>query len=264
MIIKFQDFKLNKIISILLLMFVLIISSCGPSASEREMMTTYDSTAYVDSTQKVLLDSVGAPAPVEERIFTQQPLTTPETPASQIESVEKKIGEITHLIKDTMNYGVTDTVEVTISYNCPKVIIQNEVATFRSHALSITSQPVKITPEMRARLIDPTGNSFRIVPITDTVQMVEMTDSTYTLWQWMVTPIKAGDQSLVLSVDMIVDNNKKSLKIYQDKIFVHIGFWSKVWNFIQINWTYITYVVGGLLAILAFLYKEKIIKIFKS
>jgi len=63
---------------------------------------------------------------------------------------------------------------------------------------------------------------------------------------------------------MIVDNHKKSLKIYQDKIYVHIEFWTKIWINVKANWTYITYIIGGIFAIFGWLYKEKIIKIFKK
>lgn len=242
---------MKKLINILLFAIIVFLASCGANSSEQveieiaDSIRVADSIAYTSDTTKKI----------------NQPVET------LLEREEKKIGEINHVIKDTMNYGISDTVEITISYNCPKNIIVDSVQTFRRYLRSqrnIVTQPIKVTPEMRARLIDPTGNSFKIIPITDTVQIIEMKDSTFTLWQWRVTPIKAGNQNLVLSVDMIVGNSKKSLKIYQDKIYIHIGYWTKIWNFIKLNWTYITYVIGGIFAILGWLYKEKIIKIFKS
>lgn len=255
---------MKKIINILIIGLVIFLYSCG-AASQRESeeariadsirivdSLTYNKEKSMDST---MLSSTEVSGP-EETLLSETP----------IEKVSKNVGEINHVIKDTMNFGVADNVEITISYNCPKSIIVDSVKTFKKHKnnqSNVITQPIKITPEMRARLIDPTGNSFVIIPITDTIQIVEVNDSTFTLWQWRVTPIKSGDQNLVLSVDMIVGDAKKSLKIYQDKIYIHIGFWTKVWIFIQKNWTYITYIVGGIFAIFGWLYKEKIIKIFK-
>ena len=86
---------------------------------------------------------------------------------------------------------------------------------------------------MRARLIDPSGGNFIIIPITDTVQIVEMKDSTYTLWQWRVRPIKYGDQQLVLNVDMIIGDHKKSIHIYQDTVHIYISFWTRLGICIQ-------------------------------
>lgn len=223
---------MKKVLNLFVVILIIFFTSCGSSSEER-------------MAREIASDSAMAP----------------EDTLRSIDKAEKNIGEITHLIKDTMYYGVTDTVEAIVSYNCPKEMIQSGAQTFLRHA--IVTQQIKITPIMRARLIDPTGNSFKIVPITDTVQIVEMIDSTFTLWQWRVTPIKAGNKDLVLSVDMIIDNNEKSLKIYQDNIFIHIGFWTKFWNFIQLNWTYITYVLGGIGAIFAFIYKEKLFGLFK-
>ena len=179
-----------------------------------------------------------------------------------INNKAKNIGEIKHLVKDTMRYGKLDTVELTVSYNCPISIITPDVVTFQHTPTSnIITTTTLLTPTMRARLIDPSGNSFFIVPITDTVQIVEMKDNTYTLWQWMVTPKRGGNQELIFSVDMIVGNNTKSIKTYQDKIYVYISPWTIIWNWISNYWEYITGVVSGLFAI--FLAWDQIKKMFK-
>jgi len=169
------------------------MSSVGSSKSAK-----YDTVTYVEKEVDYQLKGVAEKPKIK---LEPKPIINKPKVKSLVTNTQNKgkVGEIRHLVKDTMRFGVTDTVEVTVSYNCPKQIIQNEVQTFH-HNSNVVTQQIKITTEMRARLIDPTGNSFKIVPITDTIQFVEMLDSTYTLWQWMVTPIKDGDRSLVLSV----------------------------------------------------------------
>lgn len=224
------------------LILMLVLTSCGPSASER-------SIAEADTT-------VMSPPPPPPPTFDKQLI-------SPLESEENKIGEINHIVKDTMEYGIADTVELTISYNCPEEVIIQNVGTFRGRQNNITRQPIKVTPIMKAKLIDPSGKNFLIIPITETEQIVEIKDSTYTLWQWRVTPINNGNTFLVLTADMIVGDHEKSIKIYEDKIYVHIGFWTKIWNSIKLNWTYITYLLGGIIAIFGWIFKDRIVNFFK-
>lgn len=182
---------------------------------------------------------------------------------TDMDILSSNIGNVTHLIKDTMDYGVIDTVELVVSYNTPMVIILNDVGTFSHNPLNVITQPIKVTPLMKARLVDP-SKSFLIDPITDSIQIVEMVDNTYTLWQWKVTPKKGGSTQLILNVDMIIGDNHKSLEIFEDKVYVDIKKKDvfKIW--IEKNWHYITYVIGLIGAIIAWLYKEKIITYFKK
>lgn len=248
---------MKYILSLLILFFMI---SCGSSNQERAEKAIADSIYVADSisaNQKVVQDSV-----------TKSPITIhPEilmmSDSMRAEIQSQKIGEITHLIKDTMNYGVADTVELTISYNTPTTTLIQQVGTF-SHASpsNITTQSVKLTPYMRARLIDPTKKNFIIVPITDSVQFVETQDNTFTLWQWRVTPLKGGSKELVLNVDMVVGDHTKSLKIYQDKIYVYISPMTTFWNWIKLNWIYITGFVTLMVGI--FTLREKIMGLFKK
>jgi len=228
-----------------------------------------DGDGVIDKTDELKYEELKGDAIEKDKVVIKKSkkLKTKKTTSAKpisLETEERKIGQINHIIKDTMEFGVADTVEITISYNYSKSSIVKEVSTFQGRQNNVVTQDIKITPVMRAKLIDPTNKSFIIVPITDMDQIVEMEDSTFTLWRWMVTPISGGDKYLVLSVDMLVGDKQKSIKIYQDKIFVHIGFWSKVWMFIQNYWTYITYVIGGIFTIFAWIYKEKILGLFKS
>ena len=287
-----------KLLMLLSIMLVFLYA-CGPSSREKDYKRVADSIRVSDSMaavqsaeQKVMppppppppADTSKRPVPVpthpmapittphaQYALHNVPPVVTTQPQALMMERLPdsiiannraKNIGEIKHLVKDTMRYGKLDTVELTVSYNCPISIITPDVVTFQhTPTTNIVTTTTILTPTMRARLIDPSGNSFVIVPITDTVQIVEMKDSTYTLWQWMVTPKIGGNQELIFSVDMIVGSNTKSIKTYQDKIYVYISPWTVIWNWISTYWEYITGVIGGLFAI--FLAWDQIKKIFK-
>jgi hypothetical protein len=260
---------------------MLFLTSCG-GGNYKQSIAEADTTAtafiptdtiqtveQVQKEQPILVENEKIVADTELFISptTPTPIPSPVIKKSaqpiKLQLSTFKIGEINHIVKDTMEYGIADTVELTISYNCPKEIIVQNIGTFRGRGNNITTQPIKVTPIMKAKLIDPSGKNFLIIPITETEQIVEIVDSTYTLWQWRVTPINAGNTFLVLSADMVIDNHEKSIKIYEDRIYVHIDFWTKLWNSIKLNWTYITCVLGGIIAIFGWIFKDRIINFFK-
>jgi hypothetical protein len=273
---------MKKLINILILSIIIFFTSCDRPPKEKGEMMEIDTISNISKSKTISKDStkvISTTTDSTKFIFdslnfklSKLKLTMDDSSHTKlitniIKQEEKKIGEIHHVIKDTMFYDVIDTVEMTISYNCPKEIIVDEVKTFKKYKVkgnNIKKQSIKITPEMRARLIDPSGNSFIIIPVTDTVQIVEMKDSTYTLWQWRVTPIRYGDQYLVLSVDMIIGGHKKSIHIYQDEIHVYISFWTRTWIFIETYWDYITFALTGLFALIGWIWQKEILAFFKK
>jgi len=262
---------MKKVINVLLISILIFFISCGYSPKEtttedtvststkpKNISTTTDSTIFIADSLNSKLSKLK---------LTMDSTSHTKLVTNIIQQEEKKIGEINHIIKDTMKYDIADTVEMTISYNCPKEIIVDEVKTFKkfkSKKKSVKTQIIKITPEMRARLIDPSGESFIIIPITDTVQIVEMKDSTYTLWQWRVRPIKYGDQQLVLNVDMIIGDHKKSIHIYQDTVHIYISFWTRLGIFIQTYWDYLTFIITGIFALIGWIWQKQILNFFRK
>jgi len=116
---------------------------------------------------------------------------------------------------------------------------------------------------MRARLLDP-GKSFQQEPITAEIQ--NTTGKDLVRWQWQVIPLKEGNISLTISVDNYIDGVPQNVNIYNGKTYVYaIHTWyGDLWNWISTYWDKITYVLGGILMIFAWLYKEKIINVFKK
>lgn len=260
-----------KTVNFIFIILYFLIASCVGISDEDT--TIGQDTTYVEYPE-IQLDSIGAAPIYYDSISNSNISKSIRVKDINLNSIisdssiadyqADKIGDITHIIEDTMKFGITDTVELAISYNTPVNFIIQRVGTFsHTHNDNLTTQKIKITPVMEAKLIDPTNSSFEIIPITDQTQIIEFEDSTYTLWQWRVTPLNGGAKNLILNVNMIVGEHTKSIKIYEDKIYVHITNVDRFWLWIKLNWTYLTYAIGLITALLGFLYKEKILHIFK-
>lgn len=230
--------------------------------------TSYKSNDTATEIKDTIIQEPKKSIPIEFHLNNKK-LTIEETPMTNEQIADdqiNRIGKVTHLIKDTMVYNITDTVELIVSYNHPSKEILSQVKTFQYQPTeNITTHSIRITPEMRARLIDPTKKNFIIVPLTDSIQIIEMRDSTFTIWQWCVTPLKGGQSQLILSLDIIVNDHTKSIETYQDKIYVYISIWSRIWYWIELNWEYISFIIIGIFGILGWYYKkEDIINFFKK
>lgn len=167
---------------------------------------------------------------------------------------------LTYVIKDTMKIGETYTIDLTLSSQMSKNQLIRIIDGFKNKELIDTM--ITITPVMRARLLDP-GKCFDQEPITDLIQST--VGKNLIRWQWQVIPKVEGEISLTISVDNYIGNVPQNVNIYNGKTYVYakhspIG---DLWKKIKENWTYITWTLTGIFAIFAWLYKEKIINVFK-
>ncbi len=233
------------------LFLLIFISSCDSNITTNEYVI--DSTFHDTSVENLLELEYPLQTELKSGIINEKIIN---------QSI-KYIGDITHIINDTMEFGKLYPVNLVISYKTPIDIIANDIKSFRD-VNNLNTQKILITPLMKAKLLDPTGNSFKITPVTDSIQQVDMEDGTYTVWQWKVIPIKGGNNELVLNVDMIIGNNKKSLKIYNDTIHVKVKPIDKISDWIERNWQYITYIISVLGIAIGWLYKEQLVTHFKK
>lgn len=251
---------------IFIYLFLLIfISSCS-NISNENYTSSIDSSNYYEN----YYDSISAPSAEYDDMENEIRIPKVKSIKKIIKEEDpfdkqfKYIGDITHVVNDTMIFGKPHPVDLVISYKTPIDIISQEVESFRRNPNNLNTQKIKITPLMKAKLIDPTKNSFQIIPITDSIQQVDMEEGTYTMWLWKVIPIRGGSNELVLNVDIIIGDNKKSLKIYNDIIYVEIKTIDKITGWIERNWKYVTYIISTIGIIIAWLYKEQLINIFRK
>jgi hypothetical protein len=147
-------------------------------------------------------------------------------------------GDINYVIQDTMIVGVINEVNVTISKGVDIKTIIADVKTFTES--NLRTDTVRISPVMRARLIDPSnGINFIIASKTNAEQFLEVGD--YTRWTWDVTPLNKGNNKLSLAIDVMYGTNSKSYQVYDGLIYVYSNetFFQKITKFILKNWQFI-------------------------
>lgn len=195
-----------------------------------------------------------APVPsVVEDIIQINPQNDQYDETKTLQDAVDNIGKINYVIQDTMVIGITNEVNMTISgKEVEQKVIIDGVSTFNEH--NIYTSDIRITPIMKARLVDPTGVNFRIIPTTEEEQFLEKND--YTLWTWNVTPLTKGNNKLSLSVDVIVNDKSKNIKVYDGIIYVYSDetIISKIINFLTDNWEFIVGTI--LIPLLVYMYSK--------
>ena len=140
-------------------------------------------------------------------------------------------GRLNYVMSDTMEVGQSSVVEVSISKNMTKKEVINTVATFKKYNNTISEVVdtiIRVTPVMVVKLQEVgTSGNFHIDTITQMKQVVELEDTSITVWQWKVTPLKDGNKTLTLTVNLVIDGVEKNIKIYDGHIYVHMK--NKIW-----------------------------------
>lgn len=182
-----------------------------------------------------------------------------------IEKVSKNLtGRLNYIMSDTMEVGITDIVSVVVSRNMTKDVVVNSVLTFRNRS-RIVDTIIRVTPEMSVRLLEiGTIGNFHIDDLTSVVQKIEIEDTTLTMWQWRVTPLKDGDKVLTITVDLMIDGVEKNLNIYDGEIYVHMKnkFWVTIEKFLVDYWQWICSVI--LIPLVIWTFKTYILQKFKK
>lgn len=155
-------------------------------------------------------------------------------PEQNIVYEDSSYGDINYVMKDTMVVNKSSIVNMTISESVDRETIIKNIDSFTNE--NTHTSIIRISPIMRAKLIDPNGENFRIIPITPEEQIVE--NDQITKWEWDVTPLKEGNNKLKLTVDIIYEENSKNVEVYEDFIYVYSDktWWDDFVDFISSNW----------------------------
>ena len=192
-------------------------------STEEEMSAspTISEIAIIVERQSVIVDD-------------QSPQTTALSLENPISIDDISQGDIMYLIQDSMIVGKINVVNMTISYGIEATEIIAEIETFDDE--TVYTESIRIAPVMKARLIDVSGDNFKIIPITPEEQFLEF--NSYTRWVWNVTPLSEGNHQLSLSVDVVLNDKGKTIEVYDDFIYVYStqSTISKIWDFIAENW----------------------------
>lgn len=104
------------------------------------------------------------------------------------------------------------------------------------------TQPIKISPEMKAQLVAENEGDFRIVSLSSPVQIVGQTP--YTEWQWRVTPRAWGQKKLLLTISaLLIDSSGRehewSLPVFEQAIDIQVSPAYVLASFVSANWLWI-------------------------
>lgn len=241
-----------------LIIMTFIISSCGTSnqleeeKQQERMMEIVVDTSYmvvgdgagkttvnaatdnimdmsIDENINALVRPISTPTPISVSDDTLiQPTSTP-TPEPD------DMGDITYILNDTMTVGVTDVVKLTISKYVSTDDIVAAIPEFTVD--NITTDKIRTSYKMIARLVPAQKNSFDITNITSETQIIE--NNQITQWIWNCTPLIKGKYKLNLSIDIIVDDNvHKTIRVYDGFVYVYSNLSTVdiIMNFFEEQW----------------------------
>lgn len=205
---------------------------------EEEMMTTPPPTNLPKSKSKKPNQKQ-----VEETItpINDEPILgeTIMGKSGYLENQNPEIGDINYVIQDSMIVGKTEQIVVTLSNGLDRDEVISKIEYLAENEENVVTNEIRLAPIMSVKLIDPTGENFKIIPITSEQQFLENKEITF--WKWNITPLKKGNNPLTLTIDIIVNNNTKNIQVYEDFIYVYSTetVWDKVTDFWKSDWKWI-------------------------
>lgn len=204
----------------LLLFLILFIFGCSQSVNEKEQVESQLDTTSVSTNE-------------------QEVAKTPRTSRDNSKLPSSAIGDINYVIQDSMAVNETEEIVVTISEGLTRDEVISRVKYLEENKNNVKTNELRIAPIMSVSLIDPTGENFRIVPITPTEQFLE--DNEITFWKWNVTPLNKGNNPLTLTVNVILGDKTKNVEVYEDLVYVYSTetIWDKVVYFWKSDWKWI-------------------------
>lgn len=179
----------------------------------------------------------------------------------EVNKVKIDTGRLNYVLDDTMEVDKSYVIEVSITKELSKKEVMSKVLTFRNKN-NIVDTMIRVTNEMEIKIIDPSGECFRITPISAENQVLE--DGEVTIWRWNIIPLLDGENNLNIVVNVVVGNAHKSYTVYDGKIHVYMKhkWFVKTIKWIENNME----IVGGgiLIPIFGWLTSAYILPLFKK
>jgi len=168
----------------------------------------------------------------DETLQQNHKLTAPDN--STINKTVIK-GFIDYRKYDTMKMDTPYSFSIIISKNISRETIKATIFSFTNHP--VQRETIRISKVMTARLVS-VDSSFTIKLLNGhQEQIVEMTDSTFTEWDWSVIAKQAGKHKLKMYVSIFDSDKYKDFPVYEGEVFIFVKgkFWKSVGKFINDN-----------------------------
>jgi|GEM_PF-5475526 hypothetical protein len=239
----------NPFFSIIFLIFL----GCG-SSYDKQSLKTVSPTKDKLALERLLTDTIINTLKIDPHNATVQQNYQLVAPDNQTINTTYIKGLIDYRKYDTMKMDTPYSFNVIISKNISRETIKATIPSFTNH--SVQRETIRISKVMTARLVSD-DSSFTIKLLNGhPEQIVEMTDSTYTEWDWSVIAKQAGKHKLKMYVSILDSGRYKDFPVYEGEVFIFVKgkFWKSVGKFINDNkqwlWT------GVILPFLPLLWKK--------
>jgi hypothetical protein len=248
-----KSFKALDMKNLLLLIFVLTILECSQTA-ETPSLVKVSHTKDKLALEQLLTDTIINTLKIDSHNAIIQQNYKLVAPDNQTINKTYVKGLIDYRKYDTMKMDTSYSFNVTISKNISRETIKAAISSFTNHP--VQRETIRISKVMTALLVSD-DSSFTIKLLNGhPEQIVEMTDSTYTEWDWSVIAKQAGKHKLKMYVSILDSGMYKDFPVYEGEVFIFVKgkFWKSVGKFINDNkqwlWT------GVILPFLPLLWKK--------
>ncbi len=223
-----------------LILLLIILSGCKLKKGTNTLLNSKNNIEYVsDSIQiEYISDSIQIEYYGNMLVRSTPPIsinreiTTIENPikSTPIQSVVS-MGQIVYNIPDTMNVLQDYKIVIRISKESNLIDIQENL-----NGRTVRSE-IRVENRMEVKVVDPSGDNFKIIPINRERQLVE--NGEYTQWFFSVTPLKSGeDLKLDLVVSIIIGEDIKEI-VYTDSVLVKSSPTIQVKSWWDRNWSWV-------------------------
>jgi hypothetical protein len=172
--------------------------------------------------------------------------TSPPPPQDIADIVSRELeglglGQIVFTAPSNMKLGTDARVIVRIS----KDLQQDLSKGLKQHGVPVREE-IPVDTLMKATL---KGDAFEIEPLSDEEQLVG--ETSFTQWEWLITPQSSGDRSLFLTVAVRIriegaGQEIKSFPVFERQIDVRVDFWFAARQFLSANWQWlVTTAIGS-------------------
>ncbi len=149
--------------------------------------------------------------------------------------IEDLEGSMFYHVKDTMAYGVDELVSMGISAN---ELLEKDEFVIKGLSGSVKSaevekKDIEIGLRMKASLIDPSGNKFKITPLekNEERELDFLNKEQLSLWQWNVMPLteEQGKHRLQFAVSKVKEGLSDPIPVKVVDVFVIVkqSFWQR-------------------------------------
>lgn len=179
--------------------------------------------------------------PIEPIEVIEEPVLEPveviEEPVDEVVEIDMNLsqyGTIVFNVPDTLELDQTVVIHLALSPTVPLQDIERHV----TEEGALKNRRIRISKIMTA---DLKGTGFEIIPITESMQAINMEDITD--WRWEVTAMKPGTRHLHLTVNTVVEidgqERTRTIHSHSELITIHVSMQQRISGFVAGNWKWL-------------------------